>query len=504
MDSSQKPRIVYGMPSGASRNARGPAAPPDGILRAFDDLLQRRPDAVAVRSPAWRTTRRDLDRQARTIDEAIAPDGLTSGQVVGLAAPNGPAFLAGFVALRRAGCAVLLLDHTAPAAETRRVLAAMRARAVLRCLVDPVDGRVHARAEPVGVADAPSGPLGRAVIKLTSGSTGAPRGVAVGTEALLADEDALARTMGFRDDDRLVAAVPMSHSYGFTTLALSALVRGLEVIVPADDGPYAPLAAAEACGATVFPTVPAYLQAVLAVSQPPAWPASVRLFISAGAPLPPVTATRFRAASGRPVHVFYGSSECGGICYDRTGDAGERGTVGTPVEGVSISLAPLDAEPGCGRLTVQSAAVGETYLPESDAGLAGGRFQTADLATWQGDEIVLIRRVDRVVNVRGFKVDPSEVEQIIAALAGVDDVVVTGASFPDHAGAHLRAVVACRSGTIDAAQVTAWCRSRLAEHRVPRRVLIVDALPRTSRGKVDRAALETLADAGARPVGADG
>ena len=93
---------------------------------------------------------------------------------------------------------------------------------------------------------------------------------------------------------------------------------------------------AAACGATVFPTVPAYLQALLRMSQPPPWPASLRLCLTAGAPLPPATAAQFREFSGRPVHVFYGASECGGICYDRSGDAGERGTVGTPVEGVSI------------------------------------------------------------------------------------------------------------------------------------------------------------------------
>ena len=148
--------------------------------------------------------------------------------------------------------------------------------------------------------------------------------------------------MGLRGSDRLLTAIPLSHSYGFTSLALTALVRGLPLVLPADRGPLAPLVAAEKLGATVFPTVPAYLQALLRMSVPPALPGVVRLVISAGAVLPPAVAERFRTTYGRPVHAFYGSSECGGITYDREGGAAERGTVGTPVEGVRVSIAALE------------------------------------------------------------------------------------------------------------------------------------------------------------------
>ena len=114
----------------------------------------------------------------------------------------------------------------------------------------------------------------------------------------------------------------------------------------------------------------------------------------------------------------------------------------------------------------------------------GGRFLRPPTSrAWRGAEIALLRRADRVINVRGFKVDPVEVEHVIASLAGVDEVVVTGTAGPDGPGTMIRAVVACRSGALDAAAITAWCRPRLAEHKVPRSVAIVDALPRTARGK---------------------
>jgi long-chain acyl-CoA synthetase len=309
-------------------------------------------------------------------------------------------------------------------------------------------------------------------------------------ENLLADEAALARTMGFRDDDRLLGALPLSHSYGFTTLALSALVRGLTLVLPSDRGPFAPLAAARELGATIFPTVPAYFQALLKMSQPPTWPDELRLAISAGAVLPSTTAVQFRETYGQPVHVFYGSSECGGICYDREGGAAERGTVGTLVEGVRISLRPIDSDDVKeGLVPVVSAGVGETYLPDRDSRLGSGRFETNDVGAWQDGELVLRRRVDRVINLRGRKVDPSEVERVLAALDGVDEAVVIGVTSPGGGEEIVRAVVACAAGRLNYQRVAAWCRHKLADHKVPRSVIIVDAIPRTSRGKIDRAAL---------------
>jgi long-chain acyl-CoA synthetase len=334
---------------------------------------------------------------------------------------------------------------------------------------------------------------GVAVVKLTSGSTGTPRGVAMRADHLLADEAALRSTMRLHDADRLLSAIPFSHSYGFTTLVLSALVRGTMLVMPAEGGPFSSLIAARDLDATVFPTVPAYIQALLNLSPPPPWPSSIRLVISAGAFLSPSTAAQFRRTYGQPLHAFYGSSECGGICYDRDGEAAERGTVGTPVDGARVSIQPLGHDPdGEGVVIVESPGVGEQYLPEPDGRLRAGRFETCDVGVWRGGEIALLRRVDRVINVRGRKVDPSEVETVLAGLNGVTDVVVFGTASPNGKDEIVRAVVACPSERPDVRALTAWCRHRLAGHKIPRSIVFVDAIPRTPRGKVDRAALLKL------------
>ena len=141
------------------------------------------------------------------------------------------------------------------------------------------------------------------------------------------------------------------------------------------------------------------------------------------------------------------------------------------------------------RVIVESAGVGETYLPDRDARLGEGRFETSDVGAWQGGELALRRRIDHVINLRGRKVNPSEIEKILVALDGVDEAVVIGVTSPDGGEETIRAVVACAAGRLNYQDVAAWCRNKLAEHKVPRSVIIVDAIPRTSRGKIDRGAL---------------
>jgi len=461
------------------------------LADAFARLADQEPWAPLVVSSSRSTSRGEVAALARAAAEVVGASPAT--HLVGLSAPNGPAFLAGVIALRQRGHGVLLLDPAAPLAERRRSCAALGARAMLSCTQGwPIDSAEWVCA---GIPDAlPASEASPDVgfVKLTSGSTGAPRGVAATEAALLADDSALARTMGLRADDRILGAIPMSHSYGFSSVALPALRRGSIAVVPDEEGPLAPLRAASAASATVFPSAPAYLQALLKLSQPPAWPASVRLVISASAPLPPDVAAQFDARFGRRVHVFYGASECGGICYDREGTAAVRGTVGEPVEGVTVRLERLDGDAEEGLVTVESPAVAVGYLPAPDERLGGGRFVTSDLAVFEGSALRLRGRVDGLINVKGKKVNPTEIECVLQRMPGVSEVVAFGVPSADKASDTVRAVIACPGGGLGYDDVMAWCRAHLPEHKVPRSVVLVSAIPRTARGKVSREELLAL------------
>jgi long-chain acyl-CoA synthetase len=475
----------------------------DPILQAFARLARRDPLAPLVVSPERRATVGDVDALARAAGRLLVERRFPPGTLVGLAAVNGPGFLASLLALRGAGLTALLLDAQTPGPEARRVLRALGAPALLRCPEGWPRGPEAWSLDPAETSDTtePPPPIfpaplrghpESAVVKLTSGSTGAPRGIAATAEALLADDAALTLTMGLSADDRLLTTLPLSHSYGLASLALPALVRGTLLVIPEAAGVYDPFVTAARAGATFFPTVPAFLDALARMSDPPPRPESLRRVVTAGAPLSAATAARFRETFGLPVHVFYGSSECGGICYDREGGAAERGTVGAPVEGVRVTLEPMDDGPcGGGRVVVESPAVSAGYLPEPDERLAGGRFRAGDLAVWQGGELALRGRVDDLVNIKGKKVNPREVEAILAGLPGVDEAVVLGVPVEDR-GEILRAVVACRAGDLTTSEVVAWCRGRLSAHKVPRSVILLETLPRNARGKLDRAALLAL------------
>ena len=259
----------------------------DPILRSFESLARRDPLAALVASPERRATTGDVDALARAAGSALGEQPLAPGAIVGLAAPNGPGMLASFLALRRAGLAVLLLDAQTPDAEALRIVEALGASALLRCRAGwPRDSRDWSLIPAASGRALP----GIAVVKLTSGSTGLPRGIATPSEALVADDDALACTMGIRDDDRLLATIPLSHSYGLSSLVMPALMRGTLLVVPEEGRVFDPLAAAAQTGATVFPTVPAVLDALLRLGDPPPWPESLRLVLTAGAPTVPRSA----------------------------------------------------------------------------------------------------------------------------------------------------------------------------------------------------------------------
>lgn len=457
------------------------------LVARFAQRLRLHPDLPLVASPQRAWTTRQVAAAAEAWSEAFAVGGLEPGDVVAWSA-RGATFLAGWLGALSRGLAPILIDAATPIEEIRRVAAALGARAIAS---SPAG---LAELEPLGQLEmlpAPIlGPVRRlfdvAAVKLTSGSTGTPRGIAVSAEALLADDAQLTQAMDLATATRFLAAIPLSHSYGLASLAVPALTRSaaaVTLVVPDDVGPFHPLAAAERLGAEFLPTVPAWLGAMARVNDAPPWPRSVRRVISAGAPLTPEVALAFRRRFGVAAHVFYGSSETGGISYDTVGDAAERGTVGTPIPGVEIEIDPETA-----RVAVRSPAVAERYWPEPDPRLGGGRFLTSDLGRLDGGELRLLGRADDWILVRGKNVNPREVEDILRAFPGVDEAAVFGSHGVGSPEPIVRAVVASR-GEPRVEDLLAWCRARLAEYKVPRGIAVVRQLPRTERGKLDRSAL---------------
>jgi acyl-coenzyme A synthetase/AMP-(fatty) acid ligase len=234
--------------------------------------------------------------------------------------------------------------------------------------------------------------------------------------------------------------------------------------------------------ATVFPGMPVFYQAFCEMNDVPALP-RLRLCISAGAPLPLEVATKFREKFQQPIHSFYGSSECGGICYDSCAPLLEPGFVGGPMRGVTLELMEPDA--AATRIRVRSAAAADGYFPEPDEEkLDRGIFVPDDLLSASGDGFRIVGRISDVINVAGKKVNPAEVEAELLRFAGVRAAVVFGRESTLRNEEVAACVVAEQA--VRESELLEFCRGRLSGWQVPKRIFFVKEIPVNERGKINR------------------
>ena len=323
------------------------------------------------------------------------------------------------------------------------------------------------------------------LLKLTSGTTAAPRAIRFGSQQLLADCNQICDTMGISDADLNFGVIPISHSYGFSNLLTPLIVRGVPMVVSRDRTPRAVLADLARTNATVFPGTPIFYQAFCDMHDVPAL-RQLRLCISAGAPLSGTVAKKFFEKFKLLIHSFYGASECGGICYDRDGTAFEDGVVGEPLKNVDVEI--IDPAAPSSQIRVRSAGVGDGYFPEPDEQkLANGIFVPDDLLARTERGFKIVGRISDVINIAGKKVNPGEVEAHIIGFPGIKQAVVFGR--PAAAGAlRNEEVAACVVADVDLREnnLLELCRKTLSPWQVPKRIFIVDAIPTNERGKISR------------------
>jgi long-chain acyl-CoA synthetase len=323
------------------------------------------------------------------------------------------------------------------------------------------------------------------LLKITSGTTGTPRAVRVRQSHLLADCRNICDTMRIRPEDVNFGVIPFAHSYGFSNLVTPLLVQGTALVCSTDRMPRAICKHLDSSGATVFPATPALFQALGSLSDA-RMPSAIRLCISAGAPLAPGISRQFYGRFQQKIHSFYGSSECGGIAYDRSDERNlAPGFVGTPMRGVEVTRFEQD------RIAVSGPNVSDGYFPEPDAAvLGGGRFVPGDIVEWSKSGLRLIGRVSDIVNIAGKKVHPSIVEEHLRKLPGVIDTIVFGIPSATRNEDLVAYVVV--SNRLSRLILENHCRDGLEGWQVPREFRIVEALPFNQRGKINRAELSKI------------
>ncbi|WP_428029951.1 aminotransferase class III-fold pyridoxal phosphate-dependent enzyme [Ancylobacter sp.] len=496
-----------------------PAAP-FSIADHVAQWAQTQPDAPAVIDGEGTLSWSQLGRASGDLAARLAANGVVPGDRVAFCLERGAGPLVAMVAASHLGAAFVPLDPEHPAAHRAALMADSNARVLV------VDGAVQGETATVPTlawsrhpADrtvpprVTCGPLDLAYILFTSGSTGRPKGVMVSCGGLHAYATALLRRLELPGPQVFAIATSFSADLGYTSV-IGALASGgtLNVVDAATArDPSAFIAWMQQAPADVLKIVPSHLAALL--THPEARALLPRRALICGGDVLSLALVQTLAALRPELRVFnhYGPTETTIGCTMAevtptlavaAAQAEGRVPVGPALDGATIDIvddAGLELPPGAvGEIRVSGSGVALGYIgeaPHVGAGFIrredGARaYLTGDLGTKDaGGLIRFLGRKDDMVKVRGHRVDPNGVAALLRACPGVVDAAVL-AERDDRGSAHLMAAAVAPDHT--APSLDALLAERLPEAQRPARLILLDTLPLTANGKVDRKALMAL------------
>jgi malonyl-CoA/methylmalonyl-CoA synthetase len=348
----------------------------------------------------------------------------------------------------------------------------------------------------------PRGGADLAAILYTSGTTGRSKGAMLTHGNLLSNALTLKDAWHWRADDVLIHILPIYHVHGLFVALHGSLLAGATTLFHTGFDPAAVIGQFDR--ASVLMGVPTHYTRLAADPVlTPAVCAGMRLFVSGSAPLLAETHQTFQARSGHPILERYGMTETGMITsnpYAGEGPTRGRiaGTVGYPLPGVAVRICDQDGapvptgEPGVLEVRGPNVFAGYWRNPEKTAQefRADGWFITGDIATAAPDgRITLVGRAKDLIIAGGLNIYPKEIEDLIDAIPGVVESAVIGVPHRDLGEGVVAVVVSDPAAGVTETAVLEALAGQLARFKQPRRVILVDALPRNAMGKVQKAAL---------------
>ncbi|WP_029145031.1 long-chain-fatty-acid--CoA ligase [Microbacterium luticocti] len=380
-----------------------------------------------------------------------------------------------------------------------------KARASRDALASRVTGTIPWRhvvaAEPLASTHPKPTTDDLAIIQYTSGTTGSPKGAELTHRNLLANAaQARAWVPQIRAGEGCVvyAVLPMFHAYGLTLCLAFAMSMGARLVLFPKFDPDMVLAVTAKRPATFLPLVPPIAERLLNAAQEKGVSlAGTEIAISGAMALPHDLVVPFEKATGGYLVEGYGLSECSPVLMaNPVAENRVPGTVGLPLPGTECRVVDpddptTDVAPGtAGELIVRGPQVFGGYHgrpEETEAVFVDGWFRTGDIVTIdEGGFVRIVDRIKELIITGGFNVAPTEVENALRQHPDVDDVAVVGLP-SEHSGEEVvAAVVPAPDREVDVDELRAFARGILTPYKVPRRVFVVDELPRSLIGKVLR------------------
>ena len=452
----------------------------------------------------------------------LAAAGVGRGDRVAFALPNGPDVIAVLLAITAVGAAAAPLNPAYTASEFGFYLGDIGPRLILlpeagldaaeRAAADAALQLLRVRSsgagsppalldggQPVGRAAYESGgPDDVAVVLHTSGTTSRPKQVPLRQRNLMASARTIAAHYRLGSDDVSFCVMPLFHVHGLIASAFASLSAGGAVVVPRRFTPRRFWPQSRVLGATWLSAGPTLHQMILDAADGDGPPASLRFARSCSSALSAALLDRAEREYGVPVLEAYGMTEASHQMSSNPLPPGDRipGSVGVPT-GTEIAIVGRGGEPlaaeELGEVVIRGPGVFGGYAVAVDDAFYDGWFRTGDRGVLAGGYLYLQGRLKEMILRGGENISPAEIEDVLLAHPAVADAVCFGV--PDEKYGELVAAAVtlrpgdslAREGAADAERaLIEHCRERLAAFKVPARIYVLDAIPRTATGKIQR------------------
>ena len=459
----------------------------------------------------------EFGEEVERVAELLSGAGVQPGKAVSIALANGLEFMVVFLAVARAGAIAAPLNPAYTADEFKfymedaeaqlailpegehaaREAAAELGVPTMEASLDDAGRTVLSRGGDVLTArrDAPApSPDDVALFLHTSGTTSRPKGVPLTHGNLAASIKNISDTYALTPDDIAMVVMPLFHVHGLIGVSLSTLSTGGSLVIPPRFSASRFWGEQKDSGATWYSAVPTIHQILLARADDEGAPhESFRLIRSCSSALAPAVFEQLEARFGAPVLEAYGMTEASHQMSSNLLPPGERmpGTVG---KGTGVEIAIMDDDGNLlntgeqAEVVIRGANVTRGYHnnPEANAeAFTSGWFRTGDQGFLDvGGTLTLTGRIKELINRGGEKISPLEVDAALLGHPAVAEAVCFGVPHEMYGEAVQAAVVV--SGDTDEDAIRAYCGEHLAGFKVPDRVYIIDTMPRTATGKIQR------------------
>ena len=328
------------------------------------------------------------------------------------------------------------------------------------------------------------------VIIYTSGTTGNPKGAVLTHKNLISNADALDAVVFTTEADNALCVLPMYHAFGWLCAVINPLHCGGAVTILDTFAPKETMQAIAKYQVTMVYGVPAMFN-ILARSGDPELLKTVRTYVSGGASLPETVAKLFAQRFGVKIQEGYGLSEASPVVTINPHDRIKIGSIGVALPSVDLKIEATEGEysgHGVGELLVKGPNVmrGYYHLPEATAQtLRGGWLHTGDVAYCDEEGyLFIVDRLKDMIITSGENVYPREIEELLYGYEGVLEAAVIGVDDRLRGQSVKAFIVAEADKTVDVKELKQYLTRNLALYKVPREIVVLDALPKNQTGKI--------------------